>query len=47
LEEARQYFQMDRMFVGLIQLSLLGLLGAALDSFFVFLSKRVVHWEAA
>jgi hypothetical protein len=25
----------------------LGLLGAALDSFFVFLSKRVVHWEAA
>ena len=44
LEEARQYFQVDRMFVGLIQL---GLLGAALDGFFVFTSKRVVHWEAA
>jgi NitT/TauT family transport system permease protein len=44
LEEARQYFLVDRMFVGLIQL---GLLGAALDSFFVFASKRVVHWESA
>ena len=43
LEEARQYFQVDRMFVGLIQL---GLLGALLDSFFVFASKRIVHWEA-
>ena len=42
LEEARQYFQVDRMFVGLIQL---GLLGAALDAFFVFASKRIVHWE--
>lgn len=42
LEEARQYFQVDRMFVGLIQL---GLLGALLDSFFVFVSKRLVHWE--
>lgn len=42
LEEARQYFLVDRMFVGLIQL---GLLGAMLDSFFVFASKRIVHWE--
>ena len=42
LEEARQYFQVDRMFVGLIQL---GLLGALLDSFFVFASRRIVHWE--
>lgn len=42
LEEARQYFQVDRMFVGLIQL---GLLGAALDAFFVFISSKVVHWE--
>ena len=42
LEEARQYFQVDRMFVGLIQL---GLLGAMLDAFFVYVGKRVVHWE--
>lgn len=42
LEEARQYFQVDRMFVGLIQL---GLLGAALDTFFVYISSKVVHWE--
>ena len=43
LEEARQYFQVDRMFVGLIQL---GLLGAMLDAFFVYAGKRIVHWEA-
>ena len=42
LEEARQYFQVDRMFVGLIQL---GLLGAMLDAFFVYVGKKVVHWE--
>lgn len=42
LEEARQYFQVDRMFVGLIEL---GLLGALLDAFFVFISKRIVHWH--
>lgn len=43
LEEARQYFQVDRMFVGLIQL---GLLGAMLDAVFVYVGNRVVHWEA-
>ena len=42
LEEARQYFQVDRMFVGLIQL---GLLGAMLDAFFVYAGNRIVHWE--
>ena len=42
LEEARQYFLVDRMFVGLIQL---GLLGAFLDAFFVFISAKIVHWE--
>lgn len=44
LEEARQYFQVDRMFVGLIEL---GLLGALLDAVFVFISKKVVHWHDA
>ena len=43
LEEARQYFQVDRMFVGLIQL---GVLGAMLDAVFVYVGNRVVHWEA-
>jgi len=33
---------MDRMFVGLIEL---GLLGALVDTVFVFLSRRLVHWE--
>lgn len=42
LEEARQYFQVDRMFVGLIEL---GLLGAMLDAFFVYAGHRIVHWE--
>lgn len=42
LQEARQYIRMDRMFVGLIEL---GLLGAALDWFFVSLGRRIVHWE--
>lgn len=44
LQEARQYLRMDRMFVGLAQL---GLLGAALDYVFLVLSRRLVHWEQA
>jgi len=44
LQEARQFLRTDRMFVGLIEL---GLLGAALDSIFVFLSRKVIHWEGA
>ncbi|MEL6963800.1 MAG: ABC transporter permease subunit, partial [Pseudomonadota bacterium] len=43
LEEARQYFQVDRMFVGLIQL---GLLGALLDGLFVYAGSKIVHWES-
>ncbi len=42
LQEARQYIRTDIMFVGLIEL---GILGALLDSGFVALSKRVIHWE--
>ena len=42
--EARQFFRTDRMFVGLIEL---GLLGGLLDYVFLQLSRRVVHWEAA
>lgn len=42
IQESRQFFRTDRMFVGLIQL---GLLGGLLDFFFVWLGKRVVHWE--
>lgn len=44
LQEARQYIRTDIMFVGLIEL---GILGALLDTGFVLLSKRVVHWEDA
>lgn len=44
LQEARQYLRMDRMFVGLIEL---GILGAALDFAFLSLSRRLVHWEQA
>ncbi|WEX10699.1 ABC transporter permease [Chelativorans sp. AA-79] len=44
LNEARQYFLVDRMFVGLIQL---GILGALLDSLFVYIGKKLLHWEAA
>ena len=44
LQDARQYIRTDRMFVGLIEL---GLLGATLDMIFVFISTRVVHWENA
>jgi NitT/TauT family transport system permease protein len=32
------------MFVGLIEL---GILGALLDAVFVFFSRRIVHWENA
>ncbi|ETX27697.1 ABC transporter permease [Roseivivax isoporae] len=44
LQDARQFIQTDRMFVGLIQL---GILGALLDSVFVLISRRLVHWESA
>jgi ABC-type nitrate/sulfonate/bicarbonate transport system permease component len=44
LQEARQYIRTDIMFVGLIEL---GILGALLDASFVMLSKKVVHWEDA
>lgn len=42
LQEARQFIRTDRMFVGLIEL---GILGALLDLFFVVLSRKLVHWE--
>jgi len=42
LQEARQFILMDRMFVGLIEL---GLLGALVDTVFVLLSRHLVHWE--
>ena len=42
LQEARQFIRTDRMFVGLIEL---GVLGASLDFFFVMVSRRLVHWE--
>lgn len=44
LEEARQYMLVDRMFVGLVEL---GVLGATLDALFVRLGRRLVHWEQA
>jgi NitT/TauT family transport system permease protein len=44
LDEARQYFLVDRMFVGLIEL---GVLGAILDAFFVYIGSKVVHWQSA
>lgn len=44
LDEARQYFLVDRMFVGLIEL---GVLGAMLDAFFVYVGAKVVHWQSA
>lgn len=44
LQEAREYILMDRMFVGLIEL---GLLGALIDTIFVWLSRRLIHWEQA
>ena len=42
IDEARQYF-LDRMFVGLVEL---GILGALLDTFFVVIGKKVLHWES-
>lgn len=42
LQEARQFILMDRMFVGLIEL---GLLGAMVDTGFVMLSRWLIHWE--
>jgi ABC-type nitrate/sulfonate/bicarbonate transport system permease component len=43
IQEARQFIRTDRMFVGLIEL---GLLGAMLDLCFLQLSRRLVHWES-
>lgn len=42
IQESRQFFRTDRMFVGLVEL---GLLGGLLDYVFVRLSRRFVHWE--
>ena len=42
IQEARQFLRTDRMFVGLIEL---GLLGALLDFCFLEVSRRLVHWE--
>ena len=42
IQEARQFLRTDRMFVGLIEL---GLLGALLDITFLAISRRLVHWE--
>lgn len=42
IQESRQFFRTDRMFVGLIEL---GLLGGLLDFVFVQISRRLVHWE--
>ena len=44
LQDARQFIRTDRMFVGLIQL---GILGALLDAAFAYLGRRLVHWENA
>lgn len=44
LQEARQFIRIDRMFVGLVEL---GVLGALLDYFFVVISRKLIHWEQA
>lgn len=44
IDEAGQYFLVGRMFFGLVQL---GILGALLDTFFVYLGKYLLHWEQA
>lgn len=44
IQEARQFFRTDRMFVGLVEL---GVLGGLLDFCFLQISRRVVHWEQA
>ncbi len=43
IQESRQFFRTDRMFVGLVEL---GVLGGLLDYCFVRISRRVVHWES-
>jgi len=42
LQEARQFIRTDRMFVGLLEL---GVLGSILDFAFVLISRKLVHWE--
>lgn len=42
IQESRQFFRTDRMFVGLVEL---GLLGGLLDFIFLQVSRRLVHWE--
>jgi len=42
LQESRQFIRVDRMFVSLIEL---GMLGALLDAVFVALGRRLIHWE--
>ncbi len=42
IQEARQFIRTDRMFVGLVEL---GVLGALPDAAFVQISCRLVHWE--
>lgn len=42
LQDARQFIRTDRMFVGLIEL---GILGAMLDFVFATIGKKLVHWE--
>ena len=42
IQEAREFFRTDRMFVGLIEL---GVLGASLDFVFLAISRKLVHWE--
>ena len=44
LQDARQFIQTDRMFAGLIER---GIVGALVDSVFVLISRRLVHWESA
>lgn len=42
LQESREYIRVDRMFVSLIEL---GILGALLDAGIVVLGRRLIHWE--
>jgi ABC-type nitrate/sulfonate/bicarbonate transport system permease component len=44
IQEARQFFRTDRMFVGLVEL---GVLGGLLDYCFLRIGRRLVHWEQA
>ncbi|MEH0833661.1 ABC transporter permease [Pectobacterium cacticida] len=43
LQESRQYIRVDRMFVSLIEL---GVLGALLDAAFVYIGRKIIHWES-